>query len=343
MAKLKILSFEEALKVTESTKRHLLLGNGFSIAWRGEVFSYGALFDQANLSTLSKPVRQAFAALDTKNFEVVMKVLQDAALLVEAYTKDGAALKKAMLKDAKSLREVLAQAIAHSHPDSPSDVTDKEYVACRRFLKHFDSYYTLSYDLLLYWTLMHEELTPDIQLKHDDGFRMPEDGPKDYVTWEVEKTDGQNVHYLHGALHLFDTGTEIQKYTWSQTGIRLIDQIRSALSSNRFPLFVSEGTSQEKREKILHNGFLHRPYRSFAKIQYALFLYGVSMAENDEHVLHLIETGKTSHLAVGLYEDPKCGYDKNLMDRAQLIAARRNSKRPLKLIFFDAGSAKVWR
>jgi hypothetical protein len=150
---------------------------------------------------------------------------------------------------------------------------------------------------------------------------------------------------LHGAFHIFDTGTEIQKYTWINTQIRLIDQIREALASNRFPLFVSEGSSNEKREKILHNGFLHRPYRSFAKIGGASFIYGVSLAENDEHILRLIEHGKVETVAVGLYDVPDSGYSSAVIKRAKQMETNRmgyNTRHPLKVIFYDAGSAKVW-
>jgi hypothetical protein len=84
--------------------------------------------------------------------------------------------------------------------------------------------------------------------------------------------------FLHGALHVFDSGTEIQKYTWKNTGVRLIDQIRDALSRDYFPLFVSEGTSDEKYEKIRHNDYLAKGYRSFSQITGDLFIYGHSLA-----------------------------------------------------------------
>ena len=61
----------------------------------------------------------------------------------------------------------------------------------------------------------------------DDGFRKPEDDAP-YVTWEPENTYKQNVYYAHGGLHLFDAGAVLQKYTWSNTGIPLIKQIRAA-------------------------------------------------------------------------------------------------------------------
>ena len=51
--KIDLLSFDEVLtKGAGFSKRHLLLGNGFSRALRNDIFSYDALFDRAEFSTL---------------------------------------------------------------------------------------------------------------------------------------------------------------------------------------------------------------------------------------------------------------------------------------------------
>lgn len=123
--------------------------------------------------------------------------------------------------------------------------------------------------------------------------------------------------FLHGALHVFDSGVEIQKYTWKNTGVRLIDQIRDALNRGLFPLFVSEGTSDEKYERIRHNDYLAKAYRSFSEIQGALFIFGHSLAENDAHYLRRIERGKISQAYVGLYGDADTDANKQIIRRAQ--------------------------
>ena len=336
----KILSFKEALQSIEGVKhKHLLLGNGFSRACRDDVFAYTALYDQAK-EGMPKRILSAFDILKTTDFEWVMRALRQAAALVEAYAPKRAKLIAKLAEDADALREILAETIAGNHPDRPVDISVKQYKSCKKFLNHFESIYTLNYDLLLYWTLMQEELAPVIT--HDDGFRQPEDGPAGYVTWEVDKTDTQNVHYLHGALHIFDAGAEIQKFTWVNTGVALIDQIREALKMNKFPLFVSEGSSTEKLTRIQHSGLLNRSFRSFAKIQGALIIYGLSMSENDEHILKLLERGKTSDILVGLYGDPTKQSNEAIIKRAKLISKRRNPRRPVNISFFDAASAHVW-
>lgn len=298
-----LLSFAEAMTDAQRhNRRHALLGNGFSIACRPNIFAYGKLFEQADFSKISPTAKNAFSALGTQDFERVIKALRDACNIVSAY--DGPpALAASLSADADGLRELLVQTIAASHPAWPGELTEHEYKSCRSFLANFHTVYTFNYDLLLYWAHMH---TPEGETpSSDDGFRTSQDDfDAAYVVWEPDQSHEQNTWFLHGALHVFDSGTEIQKYTWKNTGVRLIDQIRNALDKNYFPLFVSEGTSAEKYERIRHNDYLAKAYRSFSSIQGALFIYGHSLAENDDHYLRCIQRGKLSHLYIGLYGDP---------------------------------------
>jgi uncharacterized protein DUF4917 len=335
-----LLSFEVALQKGAALKRHVLLGNGFSRALRNDIFSYDALFDRADFNTLSPAARQAFSVLTTSDFEVVMRALRAAAALVEVYEQTNPNLAARLRADADGLREVLVRTIASNHPSRPGDMPHDAYKRCREFLAYFGSIYTLNYDLLLYWALMQEELEP--QLKADDGFRTPDDGPQDYVSWEVEKTDQQSVFYLHGALHIFDAETEIKKYTWINTGIPLIDQIREALNNGLYPLFVAEGESKQKLARIKHNEFLSRAYRSFAKIGGALYVYGHSMAPNDEHIIRLIEKNRVGQLHIALYGNPLSEANQRIVDRALKIQKARPAKRPIEVSFFDAATAHVW-
>lgn len=336
-----ILSFQQALGASRNySKRHLLIGNGFSIACRPNIFLYGRLFERADFSNLTPSARQAFEALGTQDFERVIKALRDLSTLLTVYSAGSADTIERMRRDADGLRELLVQTIASSHPEHPAEITEEEYAAVRTFLEHFHTVYSLNYDLLLYWAQMHtsEGESPS----SDDGFRKPEDDYEaPYVTWEPGHHK-QNMWFLHGALHVFDTGTEVQKFTWVNTGVRLIEQIRDALHRDYFPLFVAEGTSDEKLERIRHSDYLAKAYRSFSEIGGALFVYGHSLAENDEHYLRLIERGKVEHLFVGLYGDPDSDDNRRIIRRAELMRDRRRGKRALRVDFYDAASAKVW-
>lgn len=351
-----LLTFEDAIEhSTQFKKRHLLLGNGFSIACRPKIFTYGSLFEQADFS--SAPLLPAvFKAVGTTDFEHVIKMLEDASRVLPVYTTKAADAAKQMAADAKALKEILIQTVAKNHPNIPNEITDQQFWACRRFLSYFlgdanknGKVYTLNYDLLLYWTLMHDDMGfhESIDLAANDGFGRDEDTEREYVNWMGESSaHGQRVHYLHGALHLFDAGAELQKYTWVNTGKPLLEQARDAMGANKFPLFVAEGKSNQKLAKIKHSAYLHHSYKSFtAQMEQrddALFIFGHSLADNDQHILKKIARGKIAQVYVGLYGDPDDLVNKQIRHAANALASPRSRQAALEVAFFDAASAQVW-
>jgi hypothetical protein len=343
-----VLSFDDAMQsVSGLTKKHLLLGNGFSISLKPDIFSYGSLFESADFG--SKPhIQKLFAALRTQDFEVVIKHIQDAATVLEVYGRTDPKLAKALRSDAAAIKDALVTAIAKRHPDRPHDVQPDQYVACRKFLSRFDHIFTLNYDVLLYWTMMQGEVDR-LNLNHDDGFRHPEADPcAPWVSWQ--QGNAATVSYLHGALHLFDAGSEITKYTWSKTDKAIVDQIRASLDDEKYPLFVAEGTSASKLERILHNGYLHKALRSFeTRCQpstAAIVIFGHSLADNDAHILKCIAKGNVPYLLVSLYGDPVSDTNKRIVSAANTLIEKRGpasgKKRALEVRFYDAASAKVW-
>lgn len=340
---IELLSFTDALEEVRlsGVQPHLLLGNGFSISCRPNIFHYGKLFENADFSSLSPYVKGVFEALKTQDFERVIKVLRDARLALVAYSVPAALLKQ-LEDDANGLRELLVQTIADSHPAWPGEITEAEYRSCKSFLSNFKCVYTFNYDLLLYWTQMH--VGPGERPSSDDGFRKSQDNfDAEYVTWNPSQSHEQNMWFLHGALHVFDSGTEVQKYTWNNTGVRLIDQIREAISKDYFPIFVSEGTSAEKYSRIRHSDYLAKAYRSFSSIQGTVFILGHSLAENDEHYLKAIERGKLNRLYVGLHGDPLSPGNQSIVKRANQMSANRSRSPNLAISFFNSATAKVWK
>lgn len=337
---MEILTFQKALENSSEHKRHALLGNGFSIACKPNIFVYGKLFEQADFSKLSPSVKKVFEILETEDFEKVINILNNSSKILAAYTQNDLGSCESITHDAAMLKELLVQTLALSHPAHPGELSEEQYFHCKTFLSNFSCIYTLNYDLLLYWVCMHCEEGENPSC--DDGFRKPiqnYDAP--YVTWEPQNSHKQSMFFLHGALHLFDAGYELRKFTWNNTSLRLIDQIRAAMQNDLFPVFVSEGTSKEKIERIRHNDYLAKAYRSFIQISGALFIYGHSLAENDEHFLTSIENGKIRQLYIGLYGDPNNIINKKIIRRAQRMVSVR-IKGNLEVFFYDASTANVW-
>ncbi len=349
-----LMTFDAAITESASfAKRHLLLGNGFSIACRADIFHYGSLFAQADFSGCPE-AKSVFELLRTQDFEAAIRALENAALILPAYVPDGAGAITKMEAHAASLKEILIQTIAGNHPAVPPEINDAKFWACRAFLAHFlgagGQVFTLNYDLLLYWTLMHgdDPLGDPINLAKNDGFGNDEDDPDaDYVVWQGEiGAHDARVHFLHGALHLFDSGSELKKYTWVRNGVPLVEQARAAINRNAYPLFVAEGTSAQKKAKIRHNAYLYQGFKQFtANVKigtHCFFIFGHSLAANDDHILYRMARGNFRKLYVGIYGDPASEDNQRIKARAGELSAKRIERWPLEIAFYDASTARVW-
>jgi len=351
-----VISFQEALEDSDQcAKRHLLLGNGFSIGCRADIFHYASLYGETDFSAIPE-ARHVFEALDTQDFEVAIRALESGSKILPVYVPGDTTSASAMTNHALALKELLVATIADNHPATPNAINDAEFWACRKFLSHFlasdngGHVFTLNYDLLLYWTLMHEDepFGEVFNLRKNDSFGNDEDDPEaDYVVWQGETAaHSASVHFLHGALHLFDSGAELQKYTWVRNGEPLIEQARAAIEDNKFPLFVAEGTSKQKKNKIRHNAYLYQCFKVLTTNAqtgtHCFFLFGHSLADSDDHILVRLGRGRFKKLYVGIFGDVDSPENREIISRATAIAALRNVRYPLEVIFFDSSSANVW-
>jgi len=336
-----IIDFQQAIEQSpDRKKRKVLLGNGFSRACKDDIFSYGALYEQADFGNLSPGAREAFTALGTRDFEIVIKSLRQTAQLAAVYVPDKPELLTTLVRDANGLRDVLVETIARNHPERPHDIELERYAACRRFLDNFNCIYTLNYDLLLYWTLMQDDPAMEF-FKLEDGFRKAEEPDADYVAWDSGSSHTQTVYYMHGALHLFDAGHELQKYTWCNTQIPLIEQVKAALDRNDFPLFVAEDSSKAKMERIMHHHYLGKAKSSFEKIGNDLFVFGLAFGESDGHILQMMGDNQVKQMFVSLHGEPNSDANKKIIHQAESIKARRH-KYKLDVKYFKAETARVW-
>ena len=122
----------------------------------------------------------------------------------------------------------------------------------------------------------------------------------------------------------------------------MIEQIRGALHDNLYPIFVAEGESKQKFERIRHSDFLSKAYRSFKEIGNALFVYGHSMAASDDHITRLIGQGRIKQLFVGIYGAEDDDGNRSIRRRVTELQAMRPARRPLNVVYFAAETARVW-
>lgn len=318
-----MIDFEEALNRTEDEDRALLIGNGFSAKY----FSYSNLLDKSDLA-LGSPVRNLFDALRTVDFEVVVRALENAALVERIYENDAHATQ--IESDAQKVREALVAAVNATHP-SHRQALNIEYKSSADFLAHFSTVFTLNYDLLLYWVNLENR-------KLRDGFGLGTQNGSFYGPFK----EGAYCHIynLHGGLHLFKTDTgEIEKAV--DTGSGVIATITHAIANHsRFPVYVAEGTSIQKMQKIHSIAYLRYCYDTLRWNSAAMFVYGHSADENDAHIYRAIFGSRAKHLFFGVY---KPDAEKLRALDGLLSKYQKTAGSSIGYTFFDSESAKVWQ
>ena len=132
-----IITFEQAIADSaQYSKRHLLLGNGFSIACCADIFHYESLFGEADFTNMLE-ARQVFDALATQDFELAIKSLENGSKLLPIYAPESEETAAIMSNHATQLKDLLLSTIAGNHPENPMSIADEKFWACRRFLNNF--------------------------------------------------------------------------------------------------------------------------------------------------------------------------------------------------------------
>lgn len=340
-------SFKEIVAYLESKRRprHLLLENGFSMAYDKDIFSYNALstfIDDLDNELL----KSLFNIVKTKDFEVVMQQLGNFIEIAKLFSSDESLVDK--LQDAsRTLKESLIEAVKTLHPAHVFSIPAERSAPCAEFLESFLSnngkVFTTNYDPLLYWVLMRNGSTSAI-----DGFGKEFEGWSDSsgdreaefadLCWGKYR-DKQTVYYLLGALHLFDTGVEVVKELYDSEHY-LLEKINERINEKDYPIFVTAGNGREKLAHILHNQYLAHAFETFSAIQGSLIVFGFGFGNSDTHIIDGINkaalygkrSGEKLH-SVYIGVNSQGG-----LDRVQKI----ESKFKCKVNYYDARTAGVW-
>lgn len=315
MQKPKIHTFQECIEIsTQATgNRHLILGNGFSVGLFPNIFNYKALADRADSETIKK----LFASLNTTDFEDVMRQVTNALKIAELYP-EGTALTPKLNHDLEELKTALIDVITTSHPTNPQSISEEQYQSCYKFLKNFEGgkKYSFNYDLILYWVYMHFLNDSDSPLISDDGFRYPKNN-QTIVQWDIGREKKQNIYYFHGAMHIFSDGANIEKYTWINSGKTISEQVRESINLQKYPVFISEGTTEQKLARIMENSYLGRGFSSLHSIRGSLFIFGHSIRDEDNHVFDLVnDKSGVKNIFISLFGDIQSMENQKIITRA---------------------------
>ncbi len=278
-----VISFDEAIKLTEGEDRALLIGNGFSAKY----FTYLTLLDALELEE-GEPIRNLFAKLETADFELVVRALEVAVVVEQAYGNDEHAAELEL--HGQEVRHALVHALNKTHPAHRGDL---DYVSSAKFLAHFASVFSLNYDLLLYWV--------NLEKGHlRDGFGLGED----LGQFRGPFSEDAHCHLfnLHGGLHLFDNDSgEMLKALDRGNGV-IATITNTIVNDRRLPVYVAEGTSVQKMKKINSIAYLRHCYDTLRRNCATIFIYGHSADENDQHIYQAIFTSEAKHVFFGVFE-----------------------------------------
>ncbi|WP_425299656.1 DUF4917 family protein [Providencia rettgeri] len=314
----------------------LLLGNGASMAVSGR-FGYGSLIEHANNHGLmNDDVKRLFHFFDTKDFELVLRLVWQATNINEALQIADTKTRNAYLH----VRECLIKSVRDIHPQYQEVSTHMSKISS--FVKKFKTVVSLNYDLILYWAIMYDHKvhnSPNHRIK--DCFV----NLQFYEDWRLlRKPYGRTqnatlVFYPHGNLALCRDRVEAEtKITVVNDNEDLLNAVlRSWETGEKVPLFVSEGTAKQKVNSIKSSNYLNTVYREvFTSLKSKLVIYGWDIGEHDLHILDRIKHSEIKMVAISVYDK-----NQSYCNRVeQIIKDKLGTDIIIK--FFDSQSPNCW-
>jgi hypothetical protein len=183
----------------------------------------------------------------------------------------------------------------------------------------YDWVYSTNYDLLVYWAVMVDS---------PDGF-------KDFFWSErFDLTDTEiwdkvtKVLYLHGALHLYrmTTGETLKRRAEERN---LLEAFAAGDWRDALPLFIAEGSSEDKLRAIYGSDYLSFAFSRFSEHRGDLVVFGHRLSDTDKHLIDVMQTWSPKTIAISMRPG----------DEDEIIERKARLKRRLRghgLVFFDS-------
>jgi hypothetical protein len=158
-------------------------------------------------------------------------------------------------------------------------VPQETLLQIRSAIQDFEFVFSTNYDLLLYWAIMAGNAREEF---------------KDYF-WgenqEFDLTDTQisgrvtRVLYLHRGLHLYRlrSGASIKRI--AEPGKSLLDSFGVPFRDDATPLFITEGSSEDKLASIRRSNYLSFVYTLFSQHRGSTVVFGHSLSNTDSHLV----------------------------------------------------------
>lgn len=345
----KLITYQEVVNyLNTKRKKHLLFGNGFSMAYDKNIFSYNALSKFIE-NTGDPLIKNLFEKLNTKNFELIMQQLDNFCEIAEIFTDDKTLVPKIKAASEK-LKNGLIEAVKELHPEHVFKMPEEKSQSCMRFLKEYldkgGFVFSTNYDLLPYWVLMRNNAQNkcdgfgrDLETDLESGVYIdPEDLKYSELRWGKHKEE-QIIFYLHGTLPIFDTGISIIKVEYD-TEHFLLQNVKDRIEKKEYPVFVTAGNGKEKLTHIMHNKYLSFCFDHLCNIKGSLVTFGFNFGEFDTHIIDAINIASKKgqrikdrlwSLYIGVYSDEDLTHIREI-----------ESKFKCKVVPFNARSVDIW-
>jgi len=317
-------------------KDGLLLGNGASIAI-DDSFSYKSLKKHAiDEGYFTEQVQALFDAFHTEDFELILRIVW------HAYHVNGAlGISDNQTKNAyEAVRDTLITSVRSVHclRSAASQYFENVY----SFSKNFNTICSLNYDLTFYWVIMHGNDIKDGHIFKDcfNG-KIFDDEWRKYRDRIYSQKKCTLLFYPHGNL-VFARDKIENELKIRADNEELLDSILSKWEQGSYiPLFVSEGTSEQKIKSIQSSYYLNTVYREvLTDMNESLVIYGCGLGEHDLHIINRVCLGGTRKFAVSVFPD---GNEEAFCNRVSQIIEDACSNEKIEIEFFSASSDGCWK
>lgn len=311
----------------------LLLGNGASRAV-SERFSYVSLANHAFESgLLVDDALRLFEFFGTSDFELILRLVWQASNVNRSLGIPDEKTHDAYVR----VRDSLIRAVRNVHPDYHEIA--EQIPLLYSFVKRFDTVVYLNYDLILYWVVMYGS---DIY----DGCSLKDCFVNGvfYDDWRKLRNPicGNNsvtlAFYPHGSLVLARDLVEKELKLAAGGGIGLLETILHSWRTERYvPLFVSEGTAQQKINSIKGSGYLSTVYRDvLTSLSSDLVIYGWGLWGQDVYILNRMARSKIRRVAISVYDN-----DQAYCNRVHQLVIKKLGWN-VEIEFFHSDSQGCW-
>lgn len=327
------------------------MGNGASIAVDNRL-NYTSLKEHAEKNGLMNDnVKTLFDTYDTCDFELILRLVWQATNVNKALEISDTKTEETY----QHIRDCLIKTVRDIHPTYAN--IENQLPIIYQFIKQFKTIISLNYDLILYWTMMYGNNQENDDHVFKDCFNR-----SDFVdNWETyrkpicNQTECTLVFYPHGNLILARNKREQEQKITITYADDLLEEILNKWKSGEYtPLFVCEGTQEQKRNSIRNSFYLTTisknvlPILSFpifsSLFKQDIVIYGWNIGEQDEHILQSL-LFKSRYFSYNKIYISVFDKDQEYCNRVHDFIVERYQtirKEKPKIIFFDSQSKGCW-